>query len=119
MKPAHNKQKGHNFKKSNTKPDAKKSVDHYCFYIGSVNRVSDYDTTLQFIVHHIKKTCVRGNDTSEALRTNVKPDVSKNEPTLEFEELMEIVDNARMNKQHELYDCAFGTETPFFFSMQK
>ena len=39
---------------------------------------------------------------SEALRTNVKLDMSKWEPTLEFEGSTETVDNARLNKQHEL-----------------
>ena len=71
------KQKVHNFKKSNAKPNTKKSVEDYCFYIGSVNRASDYDNTSQFIANHIKKTHVRGNDASEALRTCVTPHISK------------------------------------------
>ena len=50
------KQKEHNFKNSNTKPNTKKSVEDCCFCIGSVNRVADYDTTLQFITNHVKKT---------------------------------------------------------------
>ena len=62
-------QKGHNFKKSNSEPGTKKFVEDYCFYTGSVNRVSDYDATSQFIINHIKKTHVRDNDVSEALRT--------------------------------------------------
>ena len=53
-------QKGHKFKKSNAKPDTKKSVEDYCLHTGSVNHVSDYDTTLQFTINHIKKTYVRG-----------------------------------------------------------
>ena len=75
-KPAY-KQKG---KKYNTKPDRKKSVEDYCFYIGSVNRVSDNDATSQFIINDIKKTYVRGNDISEALRTKVKQDMTKCTP---------------------------------------
>ena len=67
-----------------------------------MNRVSDYDATSKFIMIHVKKTYIRGNDVFEALRTNVKPDMSKWELTLEFEDSMETVDNTRLNKQHEL-----------------
>ena len=67
-KPNH-KKKG-NFNKSHAKPDTKKSVEDYFFYIGSVNRVSNYDATSQLIMNHAKKTYVRGNDVSEALRIN-------------------------------------------------
>lgn len=51
-KPAY-KQKGrsNNFNKTNNKPNTKKSIEDYCFYIGSINRVSDYDTTSQFIIN--------------------------------------------------------------------
>ena len=100
-KPAY-KQKGHNFKKSNSKHDTKKSVEDYCFYIGSVNRVTNYDTTSQFIMNHIKKTYVRGDDVSEALRRYVKVDTSKWEPTLEFADLSVETDNTRLDRQHEL-----------------
>ena len=72
-KPNHN-EKG-NLSKSHDKPDAKKSIEDYCFCIGSVNRVSDYDATSQFVMNHEKKTCVRGNDMSEVLRENVKLDM--------------------------------------------
>ena len=37
-----------NHNKPNNKPDRKKSIEDYCFYIGSINRVSDYDDTSQF-----------------------------------------------------------------------
>ena len=59
------------------KPDRKKSIEDCCFYIGSMNRVSDYDDTSQFIKNYIKKTYVRGNDIAEALRVSVKPDAEK------------------------------------------
>ena len=62
----------------------KKHIEDYCFYIGSVNRVSDYDKTSQFIINHVKKTYVRGDDISEALRTHVKPDMTTLEPVLKF-----------------------------------
>ena len=84
------------------KPDRKKSIEDYCFYIGSINRVSDYDDTSQFIINYIKKTYVRGNDIAEALRMSVKPDTEKWQPELEFKESTEEVDNTRLNKQYEM-----------------
>ena len=60
-----------NFNKTYNKPDTKKSVEDHCFYVGSVNRVVDRDNIPQFIMSHTKKTYVRGDDVSEALRTNV------------------------------------------------
>lgn len=67
---------GQKGKKCNNKPDRKKSIKDYYFCIRSVNRVSDYDETSQLIANHIKKLCVRSNDTSKALRANVKPDMA-------------------------------------------
>ena len=59
-KPAY-KQKGrsNNFNKTNNKPNTKKSIDDYCFYIKSINRVSDYDTTSQFIINDKENICQR------------------------------------------------------------
>ena len=91
-----------NHNKPNNKPDRKKSIEDYCFYIGSINRVSDYDDTSQFIINHIKKTYVRGNDIAEALRMSVKPDTEKWQPDLEYKESTEEVDNTRLNKQYEM-----------------
>lgn len=84
------------------KPDRKKSIEDYYFYIGSINRVSDYDDASQFIANHIKKTYVRGNDVAEASRVRVKPDAEKWQPELEFVESTEEDDNTRLNKQHEM-----------------
>ena len=98
--PSH-KKKG-NLNKLHNKPSTKKSVEDCCFCIGSVNRVSDHDDTSKFVVNQKKKTCIRGNDMSEALRKNGKPDMSKWEPALEFEDSTETVDNTRLSEQHEL-----------------
>lgn len=88
--------------KHNNKYDRKKTVEDCCFCIGLVNRASNYDATLQLIANHAKKTCVRGNNMSEALWANVKPDVTDWKPALEFEESIEDADNTRLNKQHKL-----------------
>ena len=68
-KPAR-KKKGHDFKKSSTKLNAKEFVDGYFFCMSSVNRVSDYDATSQFIATGVKKTRARGNDVHELNLTN-------------------------------------------------
>ena len=91
-----------NYNKPNNKPDRKKSIEDYCFYIGSINRVSDYDDTSQFIINHIKKTYVRGNDIAEALRMSVKPDTDSWQTDLKYEESTDEIDNTRINKQYEM-----------------
>ena len=64
-----------NYNKNNNESNIKKSNEDYYFYIGLVNRVSDYDATSKFITNHMKNTCVRGNDMSEAFRTCAKPNM--------------------------------------------
>ena len=77
-----NKGRSSNFSETHNKPDAKKSVEDYCFYISSVTRASDYDVTSQFIINCIKKIYVRGNNVAEALRAHVNPDMTKWKPEL-------------------------------------
>ena len=80
----------------------KKHIEDYCFYIGSVNRVSDYDKTSQFIINHVKKTYVRGDGISEALRTHVKPDMTTLEPVLKFSDSTITTEKIRFERQHDL-----------------
>ena len=70
-------QRGYQGKKGNRKPDAqnqnkdqkkKKTMEDYFFYVGSSKQASDYETTSEFLINHVKKTFDRGNDIAEALR---------------------------------------------------
>ncbi len=54
----------------------KKTIEDYYFYVGSTKQASDYKTTAEFIINHIKKTFDRGNDIAEALRMLTKAEVN-------------------------------------------
>mmetsp|Transcript_27248 Transcript_27248/g.38543 ORF Transcript_27248/g.38543 Transcript_27248/m.38543 type:complete len:153 (-) Transcript_27248:24-482(-) len=59
-----------------------KTINDYYFYVGSNRQASDYETTIEYIVNHIKKTFDEGNDVAEALRTLQAPNTDKWKPTL-------------------------------------
>ena len=62
---------------SQQKPEKKKkTIDDYCFYVGSCKQVSDFESTFEFILHYVKKTYQRGNDISESLRELKKTDTN-------------------------------------------
>ena len=50
-----------------------KLEDHY-FYVGSNNQVSDFETSYEFLVNHIKRTYTSENDIAEVLRNLDNPD---------------------------------------------
>ena len=50
------------------KEDKKLSKD-YIFYIGSYKQVADFETTNEYIVNHIKKAYLYGDNISKLLRT--------------------------------------------------
>jgi hypothetical protein len=62
----------------------KKTIEDYFFYVGSSKQASDFETTSEFLINHIKKTFDRGNDVAEALRILVPQDTDLWKPTLEF-----------------------------------
>ena len=61
-----------------------KTIEDYCFYVGSSTQASDFETTSAFILNYIKKTYHRGNDISESLRELMKKDTNVWKPTLQF-----------------------------------
>ena len=52
----------------------KKTIEDYFFYVGSSKQASDFETTSEFLINHVKKTFDRGNDIAEALRTLLPQD---------------------------------------------
>ena len=45
----------------------KKSVNDYNYYLGSSKQASDYETTTEYLINHIKKVFDYGNDIGTAL----------------------------------------------------
>jgi triphosphoribosyl-dephospho-CoA synthetase len=52
----------------NKEPKKEKTIEDYFFYVGSSKQASDFETTSEFLINHMKKTFDRGNDISEALQ---------------------------------------------------
>ena len=41
---------------TNTTNRIKTTIEHYCFYVGSSKEASDYETTTELVINHVKKT---------------------------------------------------------------
>jgi hypothetical protein len=80
----------------------KKSVEDYFFYVGSSKQASDFETTSEFLVNHIKKTFDRGNDIAEALRTLKPTDTNVWKPALLFSTETDPIVKAQENRQYEM-----------------
>ena len=80
----------------------KKTIEDYYFYVGLTKQASDYETTAEFIINHIKKTFDRGNNIAEALRTLTKAEVNSWEPTLVVSTATLTADKEQEDKQNEL-----------------
>ena len=64
--------RGFNRRRSNNnkKPKKeKKSLKDYNYYLGSSKQASDFESTTEFIINHVKKTYNHGRDIAEALKT--------------------------------------------------
>ena len=54
---------------NNKKPEKeKRSLKDHNYYIGNSKQASDYETTTDFIINHVKKTYNHGRDIAEALK---------------------------------------------------
>jgi hypothetical protein len=47
---------------ANKEPKKKKTIDDYYFYVGSSKQASDFKTTSEFLINHVKKTFDRLTD---------------------------------------------------------
>ena len=73
-----NNNKNRNFSKK------KKGIEDYVFYIGSNKQASDFETTREYILNHIKRTYEYGRDISETLRTQAKINTDTWKPKLKI-----------------------------------
>jgi hypothetical protein len=46
----------------NTSHASKKSITDYNYYLGSAKQASDYETTTEFIINHVKQVFDYGDD---------------------------------------------------------
>jgi hypothetical protein len=65
-----------------TKP-VKKTLHDHVFYLGTAKAASDYESAKEFIVNHIRKTFVSGNDVAIALEEEKEFSLGASRPTLQ------------------------------------
>jgi hypothetical protein len=105
---------GRGYRNSNFKPNTpekkKKTIDDYFFYVGSAKQASDYETSADFVINHIKKEYERGRDIAESLTELKLPDTSKWMPTLRASTNVDAAAQATENKQFDMEYKAKLTE---------
>ena len=86
-------------KKEVPKEKKKKTLEDHYFYVGSTKQASDYETTANFVINHIKKTYDYGYDISEALRNLKEPDTSLWKTKLQASKSIDPDEKATEEKQ--------------------
>ena len=90
-------------------PKKKKTIDDHYFYVGSSKQASDYETTIEAIINHVKMTYDRGVDISKALRKMELEDTDLWMPTLKASTATNDDIKERENKQ---FDMLYKEECP-------
>jgi len=84
------------------KQDVKKTINDYNYYIGSAKQASDYGTTTEFLINHIKKTFSYGTDIGQALETLQEIDTYSWKPTMKVTKKTETAEKEAEEKQFEI-----------------
>jgi hypothetical protein len=89
---------------ANKEPQAKKkkTIEDYYFYVGSSKQASDFETTSEFLINHIKKTFDRGNDIAEALRKLEPQSTEQWKPILRFSDSEDVLFAKQEDRQNEM-----------------
>ena len=61
----------------------KKSLTDYIFYLGSAKQASNYETAMDFIINHMKKTYKYGSNLAMAIREGAKAGTNAWKPSLQ------------------------------------
>ena len=97
-----NNRKNKNNNKNRNFSKKKKGIEDYVFYIGSNKQASDFETTREYILNHIKRTYEYGRDISETLRTQVKINTETWKPTLKISAKTDQAEKKAEERQFEL-----------------
>ena len=84
------------------KPNPKKSVGDYVFYLGSSKQASDYETTAEYLINYIQETFDYGQDIAESLSTLEDVDLSVYKPKLEVSSSKDDNKREAEDKQYEI-----------------
>ena len=90
----------------------KKTLADYTYYLGNSRQASDYETTTEFIINHIKKTYTDGKDIAKALYDLEPVDTTAWRPSLQIS-LISPVDElsiARRDAETREFEMIFKQE---------
>jgi hypothetical protein len=92
---------------SSPRTNKKKELADYVYYLGSAKQASDYETTTEYLINHIKGTFHFGEDIGSAL-ANLEPyDIDKHQPTLK---ISTATDTDLKQAETRQYDMIFKAE---------
>ena len=80
----------------------KKSVNDYNYYLGSSKQASDYETTTEYLINHIKKVFDYGNDIGTALKLLEPINTSAWKPRMQVSIATTEEDRAAENRQFQI-----------------
>ena len=84
------------------KPNLKKSLEDYVFYLGSSKQASDYETTAEYLINHIQETYDYGEDIAESLYSLQDVDLSVHKPKLQVSSNKDENKREAEDKQYEI-----------------
>jgi len=84
------------------KEDTKKTLKDYSYYVGSSKQASDFETTTEFVINHIKKTFTQGQDIAESLEELTMLDPDEWKPSLQASLATEEATIALETRQFEI-----------------
>ncbi len=79
----------------------KKTVADYQYYLGSAKTASDYETTTEFLINHIRKTYNYGDDIATALEKQEPYKIDQHKPKLSFSTNADKAAKEAENRQFE------------------
>ena len=85
-----------------TNTNKRKTIEDYLFYVGSHTQASDFETTYEFVLDHIKRIYTPGNDILESLRSLEAPDTHTWNPNLVVSISTDYDEKKRETRQFEL-----------------
>lgn len=79
-----------------------KSLKDYMFYLGSAKQASDFETTAEYLINHIKGTYDYGQDIATALTQETPCDMTAFKPTIKVSRRSDADAKAAENRQFEI-----------------
>ena len=88
--------------KSKNVKDTKKELSDCVYYLGSAKQASDYETTTEYLINHVKKTFEYGNDIGTALMDLQEPDSDLWKPNMQVSVATDDDTKAAESRQYEI-----------------